>query len=517
MPWHLRIGQQIVNEHAAPTVDYYDHTLLGKSWVDHEWLFNAIFYYLYNTFGYISLNIFFAVLITLTFIILQFFTQLFFIDKYLKPESSENLFNKGMLLIMSLEAYALVALAPFIGVRMQIAGNLLFILILFLLELFDKNQQKKYLLVIPFVFILWANLHGSFLIGLAILWSWLGLKTIEPLIRKYQIFNKFEFNLLSKKNIIFAYGVIISATLATLINPYGIQLYSFLGSYKNSYYLSAIAEWRPFYYLPILYNQLIFLAIFLAILILSIYALNKKNTTNEGFKKYVAKLNLYFIFLSILFFILALKSKRHFPLFLMSSFALIVQFLYFEFTIEIKNNFSKIFTIAIKILLILMFSGISSYCLANAKITNDPFVYQPKSPLPYKLVEFLKNNPNIISKKIFNDYSWGGYFLWMMPKAKLFIDGRMPQIEYNGHSLLEEYADFFKKGEAEEQLTSHKIELVILRKDEVISLNKIEKKFLDLNEDEINNQENYLQDFLQSSDSWDKIYEDNLGEIYILK
>ena len=56
MPWHLRIGQQIIDERAAPTIDYYNHTLLGKSWVDHEWLFNGIFYYLYNNFGYISLH-----------------------------------------------------------------------------------------------------------------------------------------------------------------------------------------------------------------------------------------------------------------------------------------------------------------------------------------------------------------------------------------------------------------------------------------------------------------------------
>ncbi len=521
LPWHLRIGQQIIDERAAPTVDYYNHTLLGKSWVDHEWLFNAFFYFLYNNFGYISLNVFFALLLTLIFIVLKFFTQTFFIKKYLNKDIQEKMPNtsssQAMFFIMSLTAYGLIALTPLTGVRMQIAGNLLFLILLVLLELFNKNKQKKYLLVLPFLFIFWANIHGSFLIGLVILWAWLGLKTIEATISKLKLFNIFEFNLLNKGNIIFAYFVVIVSTLSTLINPYGLKLYSFLSGYTNSSYLSTIAEWHPFYYLPILYNQLIILAIFLAIFVLSIYSFNNKNKIIEGLIKYVPRLNFWFISLCVLFFILSLKSKRHFPLFLISSFALMVQFLYFEFGVETKNFFSKTNAFILKIMLILIFSGFSFYFLLSAQITNNPFSYKQASVLPYEIVTFLKNNPELKSKKILNAYSWGGYFLWMMPETKLFIDGRMPQVEYRNHSLLEEYKEFFEEEKAEKKLLDHQIELVIFQKDMPINLSSVELNFLGLNEEEINNSPNHLQDFLMSNVSWDKIYEDKLGEVYLRK
>jgi hypothetical protein len=521
-PWHLRIGQQIINEHAAPTIEYYyNNALNGKNWVDHEWLFNAIFYYIYNNFGYISLNVFFAVLVTLIFIILKIFTQTFFINRCLNKKQSgkSNIYqpNRAMLLIMSLEAYALLAMSPFVGTRMQIAGNLLFVIILFLLELFNKKQEKKYLIALPFIFIFWTNLHGSFLIGLAVLWAWLGLKTIEPVLSKYKLFQNIEFHFLNKQSLIFSYFVIITTTFSTLLNPYGLGLYSFLSAYSSSYYLIGIAEWRPFYYLPILYHQLVILAIFLAVLILSVYSLTSEFKTSIGFKKYITRLNPWFIFLSILFFMLALKSKRHFPLFLISSFSLIIQFIYFEFAIDLKNNFSTKLKAIAKIIIILIFISLSFYFITTAKTTNRPFAYHTKSKLPIKLVEFIKNNPELISKKVFNEYSWGGYFLWALPEMKLFIDGRMPQVKYNNHSLLEEYKDFFEEAKLEEKLVNHQIELIVLQKDYPVKFSETEKKFLGLDEKALNAESNYLRNFLEASDDWNKIYEDNLGEIYISK
>ncbi len=201
----------------------------------------------------------------------------------------------------------------------------------------------------------------------------------------------------------------------------------------------------------------------------------------------------------------------------MSSFAFIVQFLYFEFAVELKNSFSSKFKIITKLIIILIFTGSSFYFINTAKITNNPFAYHPSSGFPVSLVKFIKNNSELSSKKILNEYAWGGYFLWALPEMKLFIDGRMPQAKYNDHSLLEEYKDFFEEEKLEEKLIDHQIELVILQKDYQVKFTEAEKKFLDLDETEINSTPNYLYNFLNTSNDWNKIYEDNLGEIYILK
>ncbi len=519
-PWHLRIGQQIINEKSAPTIDYYNHTLENRSWVDHEWLFNAFFFYTFSKFGYIFLNIFFAGIVTLIFIILNFFTQTFFINKFLNSADSQkqpkNNFNKGFVIIMALEIYALIAMSPLLGVRMQIVGNLFFLLLLLLLEIYNKNKQKIYLLILIPLFILWANIHGTFLVGLAVLWTWVGLKTIENYLLKLNIFHNFQFNPLNRRDILFAYIFSFSATLGTLINPYGINLYSFLNTYQNSFYLTAILEWRPFYYLPILYNQLIIMAIFLAITLLSLYQLSKKNIIIDGFKKYVKKINFWYLFLSLLFFVLALKSKRHFPLFLISSFALIIQFLYFEFAMVIKIKFfSKLVSIS-KIIIIFIFAILSIHFINTANINNNPFLKSSNYPLPYDMINFLKNNPDLSQKKIFNDYSWGGYFLWEMPKRKLFIDGRMPQINYKNHSLLEEYMEFSKKNMSEKKLKEYHIELVLYQKEPPFNFNFIEKKIFKLDEKKLNSTPSYLENFLNSSPNWNKIYEDNMAEIFTI-
>ena len=34
-------------------------------------------------------------------------------------------------------------------------------------------------------------------------------------------------------------------------------------------------------------------------------------------------------------------------------------------------------------------------------------------------------------QKIFNNYGWGGYLIRVWPEKELFIDGRLPQYQYN--------------------------------------------------------------------------------------
>ena len=57
--WHLKIGSEIVQNREIPRIEHYDYPMLGRSWVDHEWLMNAITYLIYNNFGYFAVSVFF--------------------------------------------------------------------------------------------------------------------------------------------------------------------------------------------------------------------------------------------------------------------------------------------------------------------------------------------------------------------------------------------------------------------------------------------------------------------------
>ncbi len=515
-PWHLRIGKQIVDEERVPSIDYYNHTILGQSWVDHEWLFNVFLYKAYDRFGNIFLNVFFSILVVLQFLLIQLLTCKFFISVPPGVKFFENCFSshKLSLIFISVFAYAITSISPLLGIRMQIAGNTLFLTLLFILALYNSSKKIKYLFFLPFIFVFWANLHGSFLIGLFVLWAFVIFKYIEFIFLRFKFLSFFEFCPLCKKDKLYLFLFALLASLSTLLNPYGAKLFGFLNSYKNTAYMTAISEWRPIFYFPIPYYNFIYIAFFLASLLIIFYQLGRKTKEIYGFKKYVGKINIWQLFLSLFFLALTLKSKRHFPLFLISSLPLIIQFFYFEFATEIKIVISKKIILISQTILIVALVIFSFHYLRKTNFVSDPFNPNVNYYQPNKLAHFLKKYPDLGNKKVYNGYGWGGYFLWVLPEMKLFIDGRMPQINFKGHTLLEEYLDFRKEDKAKNKLDEYNIDLVVLEKKQNFRFNKIDSFLLNSDENNVNNEENYFTVFLNKSPEWKIIYEDEIGVIY---
>ena len=87
--WHLRVGEDISVNKAVPDIEYYDYTLEGQSWVDHEWGLNYVSYLIFVNFGYFSLIVFYAFIALLSFFLLY----LFVLKKYKRH------FEKNFILI----------------------------------------------------------------------------------------------------------------------------------------------------------------------------------------------------------------------------------------------------------------------------------------------------------------------------------------------------------------------------------------------------------------------------------
>jgi hypothetical protein len=90
------------------------------------------------------------------------------------------------------------------------------------------RAQSRWLLAIPLLFALWANLHGGWIVGLGIGGLWLVGRVIDE--------RSFRASLLE--------AVAVAAGLAaTLVNPYGWRLWWFLLTTVRP--SRAIGEWRP--------------------------------------------------------------------------------------------------------------------------------------------------------------------------------------------------------------------------------------------------------------------------------
>jgi hypothetical protein len=495
------VGEQILKEKALPTLDYYDYTLEGQTWVDHEWLANIIVYWIYSKFGYLSLNILFAFIVIITLIILNIFTR-----KYIL--SGKN----GTIFIALFQASGTIASLGHFGVRIQEISVLNLLLLLFIIENYNRNKNKNVLFFLFPLFWLWSSLHGGFLIGIFVMFFWLFIKLAEIILEKFKYFNFINYgNKLTLKQLSVFLFFALGGIIATLITPYGFKLYEFLNTYRNDFYLKRIQEWLPFYYLPINYWQILFESIVISIILLILYYSLKK-------KSY--KIPLWQIALSIFLLFLALKSKRHFPLLFITSLPLMISFLSFLFNDSKSNFFNKSWSkyfLLIKIYLITGLLAIAATKFLETKITYNPFI-SFKDSYPYEAVNFLKNHPEYNNLRLFSEYNWGGYLIWMLPEKKLFIDGRLPHQPFAGRTLLEEYMEFNNEERVEVKISQHNIKLMLINNQKrQIKLNWFEKHFLYLNEEEINNSEYNLKSYLGQSDDWQLVYSDKISNVYTKK
>jgi len=501
--WHLRVGQEILESKSVPSVEYYDYTLAGKKWVDHEWLTNAVIYFIYNHFGYIVLNIIFALLI-----ITMLLTMNAFIKKYFV--SSAAYFWLPFVLI-PLETLGVVAISPHIGVRVQEIGILFLLLLLIIIKKFESTKNQTTLFWLIPLFYLWSCLHGSFLIGFCLLGLWAVIKFIENFTRRLPRLSFLKSpDLLAKKDLFIFSGFSLAAFAVTFFTPYGFKLYLFLLGYADNFYTKHISEWLPAFTYPFQYHQLLYLSFAGAILL--IYFFNFYYSKKQQ-KNFPAQLDLWQISLFFIFLLLAFKSRRHFPLFFIVSLPIIAGLLAQELSQKkLRISFNNFF---VKSYLAIAFVLVIAALFLKTNFTNEPFNnvkfcrYYPCAAL-----DFLKTDRHYLDLKIFNSYNWGGYLIWAWPEKQLFIDGRLPQYPYKNHTFLEEYYEFFNKEKTEQKLSEYDIQLILLRVDQPTKVKWWEKKLFGIEESKINSNLNSLVEYFDAANEWENIYRDGISRVY---
>ncbi len=489
--WHLKVGESIYQSHEVPHINNYDYTFTGR-WVDHEWLINLVSYKIYDSVGYVSLNIFFSLLIIISLILLNILVR--------------KIFKKASYgLIAFVQLVGVLASLPHFGVRMQEFNFLFFIIELLIIEEYQSQKRLKTLFYLPPLFYLWANIHGSFLFGLAILIIWLLIKISERILFPSRLNKYFDFsNQIENKKLKTFFIFSVFSFLLTLITPYGQELYSFLRGYSNTFYLKAIQEWLPQSAFPFNYWQLVYLAFSAAILLIYFCSLKKLN-----FKK----INFWHFSLAILLGISAFKSRRNFPLFFVSSVLLFIPLISSIFTAEQIKKISLRKELKYFLLFAVALTAASNFL--SIKFVNNPF-NSFCSVYPCGAVNFLKSSGQYQGLNVFNEYNWGGYLIWTYPEKKLFIDGRLPQVEYKGQTFMEEYYNFLRSdSNYSQKLSEYNINLALLKTSDDKIVAKKWEQFLFWIKDKDLSIPHYLRRYIESSSDWQKIYSDKTASVYL--
>ncbi len=385
--WHIRMGE-IVRGSGVPATDPFSYTMPSFPFVDHEWLTNLTLGKLYETVGYFGLAFIFSALGVASFLI-----------SLKNPLSQKIKAEKASWILgVSLFTVSSAALAPFFGVRPQVISWLLFA-ILFRIILVPE-AWKKFKYFVPPLFLLWANLHGSFGAGIVILFFVLALRALRT--------RRISFSDIS---------VALLSLGATLINPYRGRAWGEVWlQISDSSLRWSILEW-----MPVFFNFNLPLLILIVFCVLLTW-------------KYKARFLLEEKVLFIALLLQALASQRHAPIWglvvlPMARVAGINLYLDAKKIKFGKGRFVKVFAVALIAMLGYLAISLWPYFSKGPALSEANFY-------PKGAVYYLKSN--LPSGNIFSNYGWGGYLIWKLPEKKVFIDGRMPSWRWKADIVSEE-------------------------------------------------------------------------------
>lgn len=218
--WHLTYGQWIVQHGAIPAGDFFSWTFSGHPYQLTQWMGEALMGLAYNTGGLDgtkALSVFLAA-VTLGFAWL----------------AAKRFVHTSMALGIAILCNLVQIVTP---MRPQLFTFALLAVFAWMVSSFIATRRWQYLVAIPPLMALWVNLHGGFVTGLMLIGLMaLGL-SIEALIQK-----RLRENMTT---LAIAWGAVGAATLATLLNPYGINAILtvvMIGGLRSS---SVISEWMP--------------------------------------------------------------------------------------------------------------------------------------------------------------------------------------------------------------------------------------------------------------------------------
>ena len=391
--WQLRTGEEIWLQRTIDLHDRFTHTVNGSYWPNHEWLSQVLFYGVYHLGGLPLLTAACAAAIVAAWAIAWRLTT---------GRTMRSLMIAALALIPSATGWTL---------RPQV-----FTLVLFATGALLLIRRRE--LLLPPLFLVWANLHGGVVLGFVLLAGAMA----DVVLRERRL----PLRLMA---------IAAGCVAATMITPLGLSFWTEIPASVARLHDYRVLEWQAprFTNLPFLP----FWMLALALVALTIRV--------RPWRPYTSTPNtLVWIALGML--VMSLSSARNIPVFLIAAVPAIADLWDRAVSLPRRSKLSRrtehpLFNAAaLSVAAMLTVIGIGYAWMA-------PIARLAWHPLPQDAIAALDACP----ERLYNRYDEGGFLIWFVRGQKVFLDSRQdpfPSELIHAHIRADQtgdYEDLFAK------------------------------------------------------------------------
>lgn len=437
--WHLLTGEWVLDHGRLPTHELFTYTVSGKPWVDQEYGNEILLALLYRGGGFLAVSLTYSLITWAGFLAIW-----------------RRIALERVPSVITALALALAAAAGVVvwGPRSQMISFSLTCLTLLWVEAFLRDRNR-HLYLLPAIFVVWANFHGGFVYGLAVLGIAALAETLQAIFRGGDGAHR--------RRALRLWAVLAACALAALVNPHTAKVYAVALYIEFSHAQQTfIAEWQSpnFHSLGAAGLEIL--------LLLTVVAMA------------VRRQRLWDILLTAAAFYLALAAVRHGPI----AVAMVVPIVAWSaaslwessrwrdrVALTLKRRSADVMAAATVLLLVVVVGtvGVMADTLSTQTASTD-------ANFPVGAADWLLAHPQV-GTRMFNAYDWGGYLIYRFssptsdvppPNRRVFIYGEATLM---GNALVQQISDVEgAQTDWQSILTRHRVDYVIERTDSALSM-----------------------------------------------
>lgn len=464
--WHLKYGEYFFQHGRILKENIFATEMPDFIWANTSWGIDLVYYATFHWLGFLGLTLLGALVITLTF---YFFAKAFDL----------SMWEKAMIF-----PFLILLEDPVnqISFRGQVLSVMMLALVILVLAKFEKYDRKKILFWLIPIFLFWANLHGQFILGFAVMVLWFTFYLLGKFFEEASGLKPgillAETKKFISKNLqlgLFFLLITIITFLATLIHPFGLSIYTDAFLHFKNQDLQYIIEYLPFEDLSQpWWNQMIFgILTFFGLVYL---------TFNEELKRRIPSIGVVSILYALSWWVRRYAwSMYYLGIPLLKPVAAFV-----------KPDSEKIARLS-ALILFCFYSASAIYIkmpLSQFSEMNWEIYCSEFNNCTSESIEFVRDNN--LTDNLLSLYGWGGFMIWNYPEVKPSIDGRMHLWkDETGYSA---FSDYYALEQNWEDVDNSKYDVALMWYDKPI-YNRLEE--------------------LVEEGKWEKVYEDDVAGVFV--